>query len=146
PTQTIISWPVNNHWDTNFSPEQEGVITTTCYLKVHEQYDVAMANRFGMEQHRPLIAVPVKNNPLNRSLLSLDNTYVVVSALKVSEDNQALIVRLRSVSDKTETVTLGYPSGLPKSVFTSTVAEKPLEKNTGRLVLPPYGTVTLRMV
>jgi alpha-mannosidase len=146
PTQTIISWPVNNHWDTNFSPDQEGVITTTCYLKVHEQYDAAMANRFGMEQHRPLIAVPAKNNPLNKSLLSLDNANVVISALKVSEDNQALIVRLRSVSDKTETVTLTYPSGLPKAVFTSTVAEKTMKKNTGRLALLPYGTATLRMV
>ena len=145
-TQTIISWPVNNHWDTNFSPEQEGIITTTYCMQLHDKYDVVTANRFGMEQHRPLIAVQTKNNPFAKSLISLDNSTAVISALKVSDDNQALIVRLRSVSDKTEKINITYPSGLPKSVFICTAGEKPLQRNTGSIVLPKYGTVSLRMV
>jgi alpha-mannosidase len=145
-TQTIISWPVNNHWDTNFSPEQEGIITNTYSMEVHGKYDVVNANRFGMEQHRPLIAVPAKSNPIKKSLISLDNSKAIVSALKVSDDNQALIVRLRSVSDKTEKINITYPSGLPKSVFTCTAGEKPLQRNSGSIVLPKYGTVSLRMV
>ncbi len=146
PTQTIISWPVNNHWGTNFPPEQEGIITERYAMVVHEKYDVAAANRFGMEQNRPLIAVPAKGNPIKQSLILLDNPNVVISALKVSDDNQALIVRLRSLSNKTEKIKLGYPAGPPKSVFIGTADEKPLQKSSGTLELPKYGTVSLRMI
>ncbi len=147
-TQTIISWPVNNHWDTNFSPEQEGIITNTYSMQLHATYDVVTANRFGVEQHRPLIAVQTKTNPIAKSLISLDNSKVIVSALKVSDDNQALIMRLRSISNKTEKLNITYPAagGLPKSVFICTAGEKPLQRNTGSIELPQYGTVSLRMV
>lgn len=145
-TQTIISWPVNNHWNTNFPPEQEGIITERYAMVVHGQYDVTAANQFGVEQHRPLIAVPGKSNPVNRSLVSLDNCKVVISALKVSDDNKAVIVRLRSLSDKAEKINLGFPSGMPKSVFTCTPGEKPLQKSTGHIELPQYGTVSFRIV
>lgn len=146
PTQTIISWPVNNHWNTNFPPEQQGIITERYCMTVHEKYDAATANRFGLEQNRPLIAVQVKSNPIKKSLISLDNPNVMISALKRSDDNQALIVRLRSLSNKTEKIKIAYPAGLPKSVFTCTVGEKPLQKSTGSIELPKYGTVSLRMV
>src|SRR6185369_14529529 len=59
PSQTILSWPVNNHWDTNFPLQQEGIITATYKILFHGAYDAVIANRFGVEQHRPLIAVPV---------------------------------------------------------------------------------------
>lgn len=144
-TQTIFSWPVNNHWDTNFSPEQEGIITTTCRLQLHGAYDAVMANRFGMQQHRPLIAVPAKNNPIKTPLIALDNSNVFISALKVSDDNQALIVRLRSVSAKKENIKITYPAGLPKSVFICTPGEKPLQRSNGVIELPQYGTVSLRV-
>jgi alpha-mannosidase len=146
PTQTIISWPVNNHWNTNFPPEQQGIITERYCMTVHEKYDAATANRFGMEQNRPLIAVQTKSNPIKKSLISLNNPNVMISALKMSDDNQALIVRLRSLSNKNEKIKIGYPAALPRSVFTCTVGEQPLQKNTGSIVLPKYGTISLRMV
>jgi alpha-mannosidase len=146
PTQTILSWPVNNHWNTNFPPEQQGIITERYCMAVHEKYDAAAANRFGMEQNRPLIAVQTKSNPIKKSLISLDNPKVMISALKRSDDNQALIVRLRSLSNKTEKFKIGYPAKLPQSVFTCTVGEKPLQQYSGSIELPKYGTISLRMV
>ncbi|WP_165761348.1 glycosyl hydrolase-related protein [Niastella koreensis] len=99
-----------------------------------------------MEQNRPLIAAPVKSNPIQQSLISLDNPNVVITALKVSDDNQALIVRLRSLSNKTEKITLRYPATQPKSVFICTPGETPLQKSTGTVEMPQYGTVSLWMV
>ena len=130
PTQTIISWPINNHWATNFPPEQGGIITERYAMVVHEKKNAAMANRFGMEQHRPLIAVPAKTNPIKQSLIRLDNPNVVIAALKVSEDNQALIVRLRSLSNKTEKVKLEYPAWRRKAET---------------IELPQFGSTTLRI-
>nr|WP_240348034.1 glycoside hydrolase family 38 C-terminal domain-containing protein [Longitalea arenae] len=145
-TQTIISWPVNNHWDTNFSPEQEGIIRASYSMLVHGKYDVVSSNRFGMEQHRPLIAVPANSNPIKKPLIAVDNAKAIITALKVSDDQQALVVRFRSLSAKTEKCNLLYPSGVPKSVYTCTAGEKRLQRSTGSIVLPKYGTVSLRMV
>jgi alpha-mannosidase len=146
PTQTIISWPVNNHWDTNFAPEQEGIITNTYRMELHGAYDAVMANRFGMQQHRPLIAVPAKSNPVKVPMIALDNAKIVIAALKVSDDKKAMIVRLRSVSNQKENCKLTYPAGLPKSVFICSPGEKPLQQSTGAIELPQYGTVSLRVV
>jgi hypothetical protein len=145
-TQTIFSWPVNNHWDTNFPPEQSGVITTTYCLLLHGAYDVVNASRFGMEQNRPLVAVRTATNPVKKSLLSLDNPKVQVAALKVSEDNKAMIVRLRSVSDQPEKVTMGFPSAQPRSISMCMADERPLHKVTESITVPSYGAVSLRMV
>jgi alpha-mannosidase len=82
-----------------------------------------------MEQNRPLIAVPVRDNPINTPLLLLDNDNVVITTLQQSEDGKALLLRLRSVSDKKETVHIQYRKGLSKSVFT----------------VPPYGAVSCRV-
>jgi hypothetical protein len=131
PTQTIISWPINNHWATNFPPEQGGIITERYAMVVHEKYNAAMANRFGMEQHRPLIAVPAKSNPIKQSLITLDNPNIVIAALRLSEDNQTLIMRLRSLSSKTEKVKIGYPAW---------------RRKTDTIELPQYGATTVRII
>lgn len=145
-TQTIISWPVNNHWDTNFAPEQEGIITTTYRMELHGAYDAVSANRFGMQQHRPLIVVPAKSNPIKTPMVALNNAKVFISALKVSDDSQATIVRLRSVSAKNENIKITYPAALPKSVFICSPGEKPVQRSNSTIELPPYGTVSLRIV
>jgi alpha-mannosidase len=145
-TQTIFSWPVNNHWETNFPPEQGGIITTTYSLLLHDAYDVVTASRFGMEQHRALIAVPATTNPIKKPLLSLNNSKVLMTACKASEDSKAMIVRLRSVSDQPEKVTMAFPLALPKSVNICMTNEKPLHKVTESITVPSYGAVSLRMV
>ncbi|HMF73968.1 MAG TPA: glycoside hydrolase family 38 C-terminal domain-containing protein, partial [Flavitalea sp.] len=52
PSQTLISWPLNNHWDTNFPLQQEGVMTFTYGILLHDAYSPVVANRFGVEQNR----------------------------------------------------------------------------------------------
>jgi alpha-mannosidase len=144
-TQTIFSWPVNNHWDTNFPPEQGGIITNTYCLQLHDAYDVVAASHFGMEQHRPLIALQTGGHPIKKPLLALDNSKLMIAALKASEDKKAIIVRLRSVSDKNEKVTISYPTGIPQAVNICMADEKPLTKVNGPVTVPPYGAVSLRL-
>jgi len=79
-------------------------------------------------------------------LITLNNPGVVTSSLKISDDNKAVIVRLRSLSDKTEKISPGFPAGAPKTIFICTPNEKPLQKSKGTIELPQYGTVSLRMV
>jgi hypothetical protein len=142
--RTIVSWALNNHWHTNFPLAQDGDIPFRYAILLHGAYDPAVANRFGLEQNRPLVAVPAGRYPVEKPLVAMDNPRVFVSTLKPSEDGQATILGLRSLSDKLEQVKLSFPAGTPKSVHLCTVAEIPGEPAQS-LSLLPLGLVTLRL-
>jgi alpha-mannosidase len=146
PAQTIVSWPVNNHWDTNFPLQQSGVITCTYKILVHGKYNVVNAARFGMEQHRPLMVVPAAVNPVKKAIISISNPKVMIAALQKSIDERATIIRLRSVSGQPETVTLNWPAANPKGVFYCMANEKALQKTGPAIRLLPYGVTTLRVI
>ncbi len=145
-TQTIFSWPINNHWDTNFPLEQGGVVSFKYGIRPHSgTYDPVVANNFGVEQHRPLLVIESDKSLIKNSLLSLNNPRVMLSTLKKSEDNKAIIVRMRSISGQGEQVKLDWPSGKPKAMFYCQPDEKPLQKAAGEITLLPYGTTSLRI-
>ena len=78
--------------------------------------------------------------------MALDNARVCVSILKPSADGKAVILRLRCLSDKSETVTLTWPAGQPKSVRHCLAGEAAGRLITdNRVVLLPYGVVTLQL-
>jgi len=105
-TQTLFSWALNNHWHTNFPLEQGGLITFRYQILPHGPYNPGTANRFGLEQNRPLIAVPAINNPVEKPLVAVENAHIAVSTFKQSEDGKAVILRLRSNSEQLEKVKL----------------------------------------
>jgi len=145
-TQTIFSWPINNHWDTNFPLEQGGIISSRYMILPHNgSYDPVLANRFGMEQNRPLIAVESAQNPILNSLLSIDNPKIMISTLKKSEDNKAIILRLKSVSNQTEHLKLKWLARMPKAIFNCQFDEKAMEKTTGNITMLPYGINSFRI-
>lgn len=63
PSSTIYSWVTNNHWHTNFPLTQDGPVTFRYRILPHEEYDVAKANRFGLEQSQPLVYVTADKDP-----------------------------------------------------------------------------------
>lgn len=145
-TQTVISWALNNHWFTNFPLEQGGIIPFHYVILPHAAYDPVKANQFGVEQNRPLLAIPVAKNPVDRQFLVVDNPRVFVSTLKPSEDGKASILRLRSLSDKPETVRLTWPAGQPKFIYHCLADEIPAGGLVGSSVnVLPWGAVILRI-
>jgi hypothetical protein len=75
----------------------------------------------------------------------VDNPAVVVSSLRQSTDGKALVLCLRSVSDKAETANLTFPTTVPKSLHLCLADQAPAEKTTPAIALPPHGIVTVRM-
>ncbi|NEU08543.1 glycoside hydrolase [Flavihumibacter sp. R14] len=144
-TQTLYSWLLNNHWDTNFPLEQGGVITSRYYVLLHGAYDPVVANRFGVEQHRPLIAVETAKTLANDPLVLVNNPRIMVSSLKRSADNQSVILRLRSVSEKAEQVALTWPLNKPVAVYQCLPDEKPLQSSSNTFTIPAYGLTSLRI-
>ncbi len=145
PSSTIYSWVMNNHWHTNFPLTQEGPIRFRYRLFPHEAYDVVEANRFGIEQSQPLVYVTANKDPQVQPLIAIDNPKVYHTIIKSVETEQTLVVRLRSLSDKEESITLSFPGKNPARISICNREEIKGEKTDGQLVIPPYGLLTLKL-
>jgi alpha-mannosidase len=144
-SSTIYSWPLNNHWDTNFPLEQGGTILQQYSFMIHDGYDPVAANRFGMEAHRPVIVVQTKKNIIPKALVKIDNPRLVISTIRKTNDNKAVLLRVRSLSGKPETLTLGWPSGKPREIIQCTADETPVQPNKNNMEITPYGMTSLRL-
>jgi alpha-mannosidase len=145
-TRTILSWALNNHWHTNFPLEQSGIIPFHYSILPHGAYNPVVANRFGLEQNRPLIAVGVDKNPVDKALVSLDNPKVFISTIKPADDGIGYIVRLRSLSEKAEKVKLSWPSVTPKTIRLSDGMESVGKDVSDEMQMLPNGVITLRIL
>lgn len=146
PTQTLVSWALNNHWHTNFPLEQGGVIPFRYAILPHGAYDPVVANRFGLARNRPLLATRTAGRVKTNAPVRLDNPRVFLSTAKPADDaSGAVILRLRSLSDKAETVTLDFPAGTPKSLRRCGGDEVAKEVTPATLTLPPYACESLRL-
>ena len=145
-SSTVYSWPLNNHWDTNFPLEQGGIMQQRYTFTIHDGYDVAGANRFGMEAHRPLIVVQTKRNLISKPLVRINNKRLVISTIKKNNDNTAILLRVRSISDKTEVLRFDWPSGKPREIVECTADEQPKQLLSNTLKIEPNGMKNFRLV
>ena len=144
PSGTIYSWALNNHWHTNFPLSQSGVLTFRYGILPHNTgYDAAAANRFGLEQARPLIAAETAKSVAVTPPVTIDNPRVVISSVKSETDG--LVVTLRSLSDKPETVKLSFSSGTPKSIRICPITENPGGSVGENISMLPYSIVTIKI-
>jgi alpha-mannosidase len=143
-SSTIYSWALNNHWHTNFPLSQEGKINFRYRLLPHQSgYDAVRANRFGLEQAQPLIASPVKERVSVNAPVKIDNDRIFISIVKTSADGKSMIIRLRSVSDKAETVNLSFPGIKPKSIRSCIADELPGDEMGNSIQLLPFGIMSI---
>ena len=68
----------------------------------------------------------------------------MVSALKPSDDGQALIVRLFGASGENQKVTLKWSDPAPQAMWLSDTSEKAGTPLNGPIEVPGYGIVTVR--
>ena len=142
----IYSWVMNNHWFTNFPLTQNGPVTFRYRILPHGSYNAATANRFGLEQAQPLVAIAANANAISKPLIAVEGSpAITVSILKSTADGKVSIIRLRSVSDKDETVKLSWPAGNPLSVNLCKVEEVSDRKVGNEVVVPANGFITLKI-
>lgn len=149
PSATIYSWALNNHWHTNFALSQEGTIRFDYRVQPAKgAYNAAEANRFGMEQIRPMIAVPVEQQyEYSPNMKLTGDESVVVSMIKTIDEGQSQIVRLRSVSDKEQEVSLTWNTKIPRRISLCKSGEEPDKEQVtdGKIVVPAMGFTTVRL-
>lgn len=113
----------------------------------------ALTVRHGYEYNYKLTAQQVLAHsgslPATHSYVSVDSDGVVLTAVKKSEDGNALVFRLYDWSGKDSSVALSLPPGATTVTLTNLMEQpdgKPLELRSGQVTAPvhPYEIVTIR--
>jgi hypothetical protein len=106
----IFSWPMNNHWWTNFPASQEGTVSLRYSIVVDAERDLAQSARFARERRTPALVGEV--TPLDKRqhnshagsrlseapLFDLETTDGIVGGLRADPQGRArAIVRLQDV-------------------------------------------------
>ena len=145
PTQTLYSWVMNNHENTNYRAYQEGPTRFRFVLRPHRGTTTAAASRFATAFSQPLVSVPARGAaPPTTSLLRVEPAAVLVTGFKPSDDGKAWIVRLFGAGDRAVAARLTWSAPAPPQVWISDTSEKPMRKSTGDVAVPALGVVTLR--
>jgi len=145
PTQKLYAWVMNNHWGTNYRAYQEGPHTFRFLLQPHRGFDPAAAARLAIAGSQPLLAVRAHRAALPLGpRLQIDSTDVIVTALKPSDDGQAVIYRLWGAGGKDVALPLRWAGPPPGRVSLSDTSERALTEVAGTVAVPAWGVVTLR--
>jgi hypothetical protein len=144
PTQTILSWVMNNHWHTNYRADQEGPTEFRFALHPHLGFASDEAAKFGVSCSQPLLVLKATTQKYSKSRLRLSSDKVLVTAFKPADDGKGSIVRLFGASGKTEKVKLSWSSPAPEHVWLSNLSEEPEEEAGRTIEVPGWGIVTLR--
>ena len=145
PTQKLYSWAMNNHWGTNYRAYQDGPTVFRFILRPHGRRDPAEASRFATGFSQPLLAARAHGaKPSDTPLLSVEPADVLVTALKPSEDGQAIIVRLFGASMQARDATVKWGGAPPTGVFLSDTSERAGARVGRQIEVPASGLVTLR--
>lgn len=96
PSNTLISWVMNNAWFVNYKAFQEGKIPFQYVIRPHEKFDVFETKKWGMALTQPLIVRPIgKNDKIFSSPIQIESfENVLITSLKKSRDGKGFVVRL----------------------------------------------------
>ncbi|MCK5650126.1 MAG: hypothetical protein KAJ42_02060, partial [Gemmatimonadetes bacterium] len=105
PSGTLLSYVMNNYWETNYRAAQDGIHQVEYSLRPHDGFDEAEAERFALERAQPLVAIATHPWEVHtRAPFKIDGRRVVVTALKRAEDGRGYLVRLYNPGRVQDTV------------------------------------------
>jgi hypothetical protein len=144
-TQKLYSWAMNNHWGTNYRAYQEGPHVFRFILRPHRGYDPLAASRRAIAASQPLLAAGARGaKPPGPSRVRLTSHDVLATALKPSDDGQALILRLWGAAGREAQTELAWSRPAPKQLWFSDASEQPRQRLKGPATVPAWGVVTVR--
>ena len=146
PAAYVHSWTMNNHWETNYKADQEGVISFAYALLPHAGgYDAVAAQRFGREICQPLLAVLADpDRPVASSLLNVSDDGVVVTSVRPCRDGKGLMARLFNTADGSRKASIRFRRPYSQ-VWISNPMEQKLRPCQGAIELVRHEIVTVRV-
>ncbi|NUM55717.1 MAG: hypothetical protein HUU46_18915 [Candidatus Hydrogenedentes bacterium] len=146
PTQTVLSYVMNNYWHTNYRDSQSGNHLFRYTIMPHGMFDQCAVEQFAVGMTQPFVVIPVEKDATDRAApLAVSPESVFVTAIKQSEDGKATIVRLANMSGRPVVATLSRPGNDARSVWHSDLTERKGAAVSGGIAIPASGIVTLRI-
>ena len=158
---TVFSYAMNNYWFTNTPPGQSGDFQFRFVLGSTQRFQPSQAEREGRQartalevdhlRHFDKLAEDVGTLPAGAaSLASVEPDNLIISTLKISEEEKDLIVRIFETAGNAGEGKLSLPFMNIKSVNEANALEvigKPLaaEAHLVRFHIEPHQVVTLRI-
>jgi alpha-mannosidase len=139
----ISSWVMNNLWHTNFRRDQEGVTTFRYYMQVHNAYNADQANRYGLENHQPLVVTAAAGPATESLFFSIDAKNVYVENINPARDGMGVLLQLVNVQDEPVTVTLKGKEKL--RVWESNLLEEDKTTLNNTFDIPGKGVIMIRV-
>jgi len=110
----LFSYAMNNYWMTNFKASQGGPATFRYVLTSRPGgTDAVQSTRFGWEVHTPLQTTWIPENSKGTleagggSFFQVNRSNVIIQAVKIAEDGEGLVFRLREIGGTDTDVLLG---------------------------------------
>ena len=142
PSTTILSYVMNNYWETNYKAAQDGPTVFRYVLRPHAGYDEAAAQRFGTAVSRPLIAVAL-NRPLETTEgLAPTKDGLVIQALRPNGDN-TFLVRLFNAGDSPRNIHEACPALAGANPRLATLDGEPRAPLSDDAALAPHDFMTI---
>ncbi len=147
PNQTIHSWVMNNHWETNYAADQDGRIPFLYAIWPHAGgYDAVKSQQVSRAVHQPLIVVEsYGKSPVLQSNLEVNGNGIVVTSVKPCRDGDGTMVRLFNTNTTNTIASVKWKEG-DHTVWLSNPLEKKIKKINGAIPMVSQEIVTLRIM
>jgi hypothetical protein len=148
---TLVSWPLHNHWDTNFLASQGGEILLRYRLTSTGGYDPAASTRFAADAATPplIVRVPGAEPQRPAQWLQVDPEGIAEIQLKPAADGEGIVVHAINLTAEPRTIRL-TPAVAPQEAWLCSPLEEngealPVEAGAVTLPLPPRGVASVRL-
>lgn len=149
---TLASWPVQNHWTTNFQAGQNGELLFRYRLTSLGAYDPAAASRFAAEYLTPPIIVRTYGDSVSAGqFMTVSPEGVADVHMKVAEDGRGLIIRAFNLTATHQKLRFQFPLGHIQSAFACSPIEDdsvvlPVQDDALELAVPPRTLAQARVL
>lgn len=107
-TQTIISYVMNNYWETNYKASQSGEVRFRYSIYPHREFDPVQAEKWGIEQSQPLVPVASSRfEPVFKPDFEFNSKNTIIASMK-PVGGKALLIRLYNPSTENDIISFDY--------------------------------------
>ena len=150
---TILSWALENHWDTNFKASQGEDLLFRYRLTSQSRYDSAAASRFAIEASLPPLIVRAPGAATGQSgqFMAVSPEGVAEVQIKRAADGRGLILHAYNLTSAPQELSLTFPSRQPSGAWQTSAIEDdsaalPLSGDAVLLSVPPRSVACARVV
>jgi hypothetical protein len=143
-SQTVISYLMNNYWETNYAAAQEGLGRYSYILIPHGKFNPVATEKAAIEARQSLIARRAGSfQKAKPSLLKINNTSLIITSTKPMNEGNELLISIYNAGDETEILDMEHAF---QEVYPSNVdgnGRKPVLEDYR---IPPQGSLFLKFV